>query len=435
MAKTYEEYVAESKGNLNKGYDATVEQLIASLGGLTNPNNFSYTPEAFREVTDPQLRSITEFLQQMGAEGYQYQYSDILNTLNNATNAAYDARYNALDDANAQFNRNMATQQESVADTIRGQYAQAIQSGVSKGMQSANMLSSILGTSQAAAQSAQQLAEDRYQTGMDKQAQIIQDAASALDTSNKAYENLMGYIRQLYNDEIQEKTADLEYNASIAETNANAAASKYATDTNYSQNVLSNASGIYGTNQSALASIMAAAAAAYGADQNYAAQVDAAAKANEAQKAYYDYLKLEQENAKVPESNTNNNSSGLTGTLGGVLGTINNGVTSFLDQTTLQPKPTGPISNETYQDWVNNNRQALGLPGTYVAAASGATSNSTTLPSSGTGINVLEQLLQQTTNKITGVPNTTGNIGQNKQTVTGNNKVTIPTVPNNALRK
>lgn len=279
---SYESYISLGKQNLNTGYDYTIQQLISALGGLTNPNSDNYVPAEYREVIDPRLRSISEYLNQLGADGYQYEYSDILSTLNNATNAAYDARFNALDDANAQFNRDIATQQDSIADTLRSQYAQAIQSGVSRGMQSANILSSILGTTQAAAQSAQQLAEDRYQTGIDKQAQIVKDASDALTRSNAAYETLMSNIRQLYNDEIQEKTADLEYNASVADSNAQYAASKYTADTNYSQNVIGSASGIYNNNQSVLSAIVAAAADAasqdtYSANYLKAAQESAAA--------------------------------------------------------------------------------------------------------------------------------------------------------------
>ena len=257
---TYEQYIQQGISNLNKGYDWDLQQIISALGGLVNPTQGGYTPGTEREVTDPQLRTIEEYLKQVGAEGYQYRYGDILRGLADATSASYDARYSALNDATSNYYRDMATQQDSVADAIRSQYAQAIQTGVSRGMQSANLLSSILGSSQAAAQGAQQLAQDRYQTGMDLQVQMAKDAVEALNKSNAAYETLMGNIRQLYNDEIQEKTADLEYNASIQETNANYFANKYNADTNYAQGVLTNASGIFNNNQSALSALIAAAA-------------------------------------------------------------------------------------------------------------------------------------------------------------------------------
>lgn len=281
---SYEYYINKGLANLNKGYDYTLQQIIAELGGLTNPTVDNFVAGVEREVTDPRLRSIAEYIQELGAEGYQYKYEDILGNLNAATNAAYDAQLNALADASSEYNRNMATQQNSVADTIRSQYAQAIQTGVSKGVQSANLLSSILGNSQAAAQGAQQLAQDRYQAGVDLKSQLIQDAVDALNKSNAAYETLMGNIRQLYNDEIQEKTADLEYNASILESNANYYANKYASDTNYAQGVLGNASGIYNNNQSVLGALIGNAAQSASQDDYTAAYLAAAQAAAEATK-------------------------------------------------------------------------------------------------------------------------------------------------------
>lgn len=279
---SYTSYIQQGVQNLNQGYDYTLEQIIAALGGLKNPTEDNYVQAEYRDVTDPQLRTIADYISQLGAQGYHYRYEDILQAMNEATEAGYDARFNALADANAEYNRNMAAQQESVADTIRNQYAQAIQSGVNRGMQSANILSSILGSSQAAAEGAQKLAQDRYQTGRDMEAQIRQDAVEALSKSNAAYETLMGNIRQLYNDEIQEKTADLEYNASIAETNANYLASLYNADTNYATGVLGNASGIYNNNQSVLSNIIAAAAAAAAQDGYSANYLEAARLAADA---------------------------------------------------------------------------------------------------------------------------------------------------------
>lgn len=275
---SYEYYVNQGTSNLNEGYNYNLQQLINSLGGLVNPAVDTYTPGVEREVTDPRLRTIQEYLSELGAQDYQYKYDDILKALSAATDAGYAAQYNALDDAQRNYYDVIAANQQSAADTIRSNYAQAIQSGISRGMQSANLLSSILGTSQSAAQGAQELAQNRYQTGQDYNAQILKDAADALSKSNAAYETLMGNIRQLFNDEIQEKTADLEYNASILETNANHAASKYNADTNYASGILNNASGIYNNNQSVLGNMSSAGMSA-AAQDNYSSAYQAAAQA------------------------------------------------------------------------------------------------------------------------------------------------------------
>ena len=279
---SYESYISTGKANLNTGYNYTLQQIIQSLGGTANPTKDDFKLIDNIDVVDPRIRTIAEYLSELGAEGYQYKYEDILKNLTDATDSAYAARKNALADTQSEYLRNMATSQESAADTIRNQYSQAIQSGISRGMQSANLLSTILGTSQAAATEAQALADERYQAGLDYQAQLNKDASNALSTSNAAYQTLMSNIRQLFNDEIQQEAAELEYNASANETNANYLANKYTADTNYANGILANASGIYNSNQSALANIISQAAASAAQDnysQAYLAAAQAAASA------------------------------------------------------------------------------------------------------------------------------------------------------------
>lgn len=261
-----------------KELQKTVKQIVKDLGGTKNPVKDNYKAYKQRTVTDPKLRTFEQYLSELGAEDYAYKYDDILGKKQTATDAAYEALFNAVNDSEREYNRNMANSQQSAADTIRNQYAQAIQQGVSKGMQNANMLSTLLGTSQGASDEATKIAESRYQTGKDYTAQQIKDASDALSASNSAYETLMSNIRQLYNDEIQEKTADLEYNASIAETNAQYYANKYRADTDYANNINTNATGIYNNNHSSLSQILAAAIAAEAQDK-YSAAYQAAQQA------------------------------------------------------------------------------------------------------------------------------------------------------------
>lgn len=277
-------YFGTGESKLNNPHQ-TLEQIIASLGGTKNPTQDSYTPYEQIEVIDPTIRTIAEYLSQLGAEGYKYKYDDILSSKQAATEAAYQAQLAALNDAQRNYLSNMATNQATAADTIRNQYAQAIQSGMSKGMQNATLLSTLLGNTQTASDEATKLAQERYQAGQDQQAQMVKDAADALTQSNTAYETLMGNIRQLYNDEIQQRAADLEYNASIADTNANYAANKYTADTNYALGVNSNASGIYNSNQSTLGALLNAAMAAEAQDNYSNAYLEAAKLAAEAQVA------------------------------------------------------------------------------------------------------------------------------------------------------
>lgn len=245
-----------------------ISDLIAELGGVNNPNSFAYTPAELMDVNIPTLMSIAEYLQKTGAEGYQYNYDDILNAMNQATALQRDLTNDAVVNAQNQYYRGLANNQLTAADTIQNQAAQAIQAGITKGMQNANLLSTILGTQQQGVEGAQALADQQYQAGLEYAKNMGNNVNLARTEANTALETLLGNIRQLYNDDIQRETAELEYNASTNETNANAAAQKYAADTNYSSGVLTNATNLKNQLAAALAQI-AAQAANSAAQDNY----------------------------------------------------------------------------------------------------------------------------------------------------------------------
>ena len=269
----------------------TLAEWLAELGGNINPNQDNYTPAEKVDASDPTLRTVDQYLAELGAQDYQYRYEDILNTLNNASEAGFDVTKQGLANTAAEYYRQLAATQDTAADTIRQQYAQGIQSGISKGMQAANLLSTILGTTQAGAAGAQEQAQAEREAYLKYASELAGNGATALNQSNAAYETLMGNIRQLYNDEIQQQTAKLEYNASLEETLANYLASKYAADTNYSANQNSLAASLLNQQQSSLSAILQAATSAeaqdnysnawlqgtkYAADKNYEAALASA---------------------------------------------------------------------------------------------------------------------------------------------------------------
>lgn len=276
-------YIQQTVSQLNNPH-ASLAQLIAELGGKDNPSQDDYEAAAKIAVTNPQLDTIASYLQRTGAEGdYVYKQEDIKKILDENAAAAQSMRAAELDQSNAAYNRNMATAQDTAMDTIRSQTAQAIQAGINKGMQNANMLSTIIGNSQAANESAQKNAEARINAANQYYADLAKNGETALTQGTNNMNTLLGNIRQLYNDDIQQKTADLEYNASLEETLANYLANRYTADTNYANNVNSVAGGIYNNNQSSLAGLISAAIAAEAQD-NY---TEAYANAQAAQTAAY----------------------------------------------------------------------------------------------------------------------------------------------------
>ena len=160
--------------------------------------------------------------------------------------------------AERKYYNNIAAAQNTALDTIRQQYGQAVASGASKGMQAANMLSAILGTTQTANDEATQLAQDR-QTLVNKYAQQMrQDSIDALNYSNDMGNSIGGLAHQLYNDMIQQKTAELSYNQGINTDAAGYAASKYTADANLSGALAGTGAGVYNNNNSAIAALQAA---------------------------------------------------------------------------------------------------------------------------------------------------------------------------------
>ena len=269
-------YFSQSVGNLNNPY-ATIAQIISQLGGLKSPvQDPGYTAPDRIDVIDPKIRTIAQYLSEVGAEDYQYNYEDILNLLNNSTEAAQVAQQEKLRQADAAYKQAVAENQDSALDTIRQQYAQGIQNGINKGMAAANQLSAILATSKENAKTAQENAEARVNAANEYYADLAKNGVTALDKSNAAMETLMGNIRQLYNDEIQERTSELEYNASIEETLANYLVNKYAADLGYANNVNTQAANIYNNNQTSLASLINAAIGAEAQDNYSGAYKDAA---------------------------------------------------------------------------------------------------------------------------------------------------------------
>lgn len=239
--------------------------------GLTNPNQSladllqtiygvntvsdSYNRPDYTGVVDAKAQSVNDLANTLGVE-FTYDRDEIEKIYQDATKAALQMEQ--ANGAERKYYNNIAAAQNTALDTIRQQYGQAVANGASKGMQAANMLSAILGTSQTANDEATQLAQDR-QTLVNKYAQQMrQDTIDALNYSNDIANTIGGLSHQLYNDQIQQKTAELSYNQGINTDAAGYAASRYTGDTNLSGALAGTAAGVYNNNQSGIAALQAA---------------------------------------------------------------------------------------------------------------------------------------------------------------------------------
>lgn len=249
--------------------------ILNTLRSTIGTQQSTYTAPAYTTVGTPELRSADTINKLLGVN-FTYDRNAIENIYNNATKSAYNAASVEQRNAESAYNRSMATAQDTGLDTIRQLNNSAIASGASKGMQAANTLSAILGNSQAAAEQATLLAQNRQKVGADYAAQLRTDAANALKYSNDMAAQVGQLAHQYYNDDIQKLTAQLSYNQGINTDAAGYAANQYTADSNLSSNLANAATGVYNNNTSAAASIQAALEQA--AAQRYAAEQSANAQ-------------------------------------------------------------------------------------------------------------------------------------------------------------
>ena len=214
-----------------------------------------YNRPAYTDVINPQIYGVNDLANVLGVN-FTYDRNEIEKIYQDATQAALKAELNS--DAERKYYSNLAAAQNTAMDTIRQQYGSAVAAGANKGMQAANMLSAILGTTQTANEEATQLAADRQQLVNKYAQQMRQDSVDALNYSNDIANTIGSLSHQLYNDMIQQKTAELAYNQGINTDYAGYMASKYTADSNLKGQLAGVGAGVYNNNQSAIAALQAA---------------------------------------------------------------------------------------------------------------------------------------------------------------------------------
>lgn len=233
----------------------SLKSIMKTVNNNAKKVKDTYKKPKYTKVTDAQVRDVNNLQKQLGVN-FTYDRNEIENIYNDATKAALQMEQSS--GAERQYYNHLAAQQNTALDTVRQQYGQALASGANRGMQAANMLSTILGTTQTANDEATQLAQDR-QTLVNKYAQQMrQNSVDALQYSNEIANTIGGLSHQLYNDDIQAKTAELSYNQGINTDYAGYNASKYTADANLSGTLAGLGAGVYNNNQSAIAALQSA---------------------------------------------------------------------------------------------------------------------------------------------------------------------------------
>ena len=235
--------------------NATADALIKLVNNNARVVANAYNQPAYTGVVNSRIQSVNDLSKALGVD-FTYDRDEIEKIYQDATKAALRMEQNS--GAERDYYSHLAAAQNTALDTIRQQYGQALASGANKGMQAANMLSAILGTTQTANDEATDLAAARQQLVNKYAQQMRQDTVDALNYSNDMANSIGSLSHQLYNDMIQQKTAELSYNQGINTDAAGYAASKYTADANLAGALAGTGAGLYNNTNSAMAAIQAA---------------------------------------------------------------------------------------------------------------------------------------------------------------------------------
>lgn len=263
--------MADSTTNPRNVLNNSSQNLADIIAQLTAGTNLAdtYNQPAYTSVIDPTILSSQQLANTLGVN-FTYDRDEIEKIYQDATKAAM--RTEAASGAERSYYNNLANAQNTALDTIKQQYGSAVAAGANKGMQAANMLSTVLGTTQTANEQATQLAIDKQNLANQYAAQLKQDTADALRYSNDVAGTIGGLSHQLYNDQIQQLTAQLAYNQALNTDIAGYAANKYTANANLAGSNAAAGAGIYNNNQSAIAQLQSAIeeanATRYAADKN-----------------------------------------------------------------------------------------------------------------------------------------------------------------------
>ena len=216
----------------NKSYANQLGALGLNLGfnsgsGMWSGAATTQAPTA-GNVTKPGLNGLP-----LGdVYGLTYDHDKILGLLNKATTDAYAARETEAKQTENTFYRNMVDTQSATLDTLRQTQAAAVATGASKGIAAAQELSAILGMQEEAGVGATDLANARLNLSEKKQAEMSGNASSALDTSNAIKQAIANMDLTKYGYDVQKLMGDLDYLASLHNSDKTLEGVKYNADKN-----------------------------------------------------------------------------------------------------------------------------------------------------------------------------------------------------------
>lgn len=248
-----------TEGNTSSSYNEFNAEALQSMLAAYLANQNGYLGAGYTDVNNAGVMDLPTLQQALGTN-ITYDRQAIEDLYNTATETGYGIeRKNGAENA---YFKALASSSSEANKAMADQYNRAAAQGASAGMAAANQLSSILGMGQQAQEQAQQLAIDRQNSMKEYAQQMAQNKVDALKYSNDTQTNLAQQARQLYNDSIQQQTAQLAYNQAANTDIAGYNANKDTVLGNLLGNLGSAGSNAFANSVTSLASIQNAIAAA-----------------------------------------------------------------------------------------------------------------------------------------------------------------------------
>lgn len=248
-----------TEGNTSSSYSEFNAEALQSMLAAYLANQNGYLGAGYTDVNNAGVMDLPTLQQALGTN-ITYDRQAIEDLYNTATETGYGIeRKNGAENA---YFKALASSSSEANKVMADQYNRAAAQGASAGMAAANQLSSILGMGQQAQEQAQQLAIDRQNSMKEYAQQMAQNKVDALKYSNDTQTNLAQQARQLYNDSIQQQTAQLAYNQAANTDIAGYNANKDTVLGNLLGNLGSAGSNAFANSVTSLASIQNAIAAA-----------------------------------------------------------------------------------------------------------------------------------------------------------------------------
>lgn len=234
-----------------------------------------YKP-TYVDVTKPTLRSNDQLLDEFGLDKDKYSLEGMQNALDTATYNAWGNLQDSLTSARDKTIKTGAESFRSMNDTLQDRYGQGVELGITKQMTNTNLLSTMLGTSQANQQMLQNLDATIGASSTNLQDSLLANKEHAQEQYNSLAEFLSKTAEQIYKGEIKQSEAEQKYNEAVTK-----AANKYAQeteglDTVYNYRIASLATSIYDNNQKQKAVVDKAAQVAAASDELSARYIDRA---------------------------------------------------------------------------------------------------------------------------------------------------------------